>query len=81
MKIGAFATFMSPLATPQMISEFGRRAENMGLDSICMGAQVSIVYLYRVAPRLLRLYVVRAEPQSNQDEKQWRAKISSQHAF
>jgi hypothetical protein len=45
MKIGAFATFMSPLATPQMISEFGRRAENMGLDSICMGAQVSIVYL------------------------------------
>jgi hypothetical protein len=36
---------------------------------------------YRVAPRLLRLYVVRAKPQSNQDEKQWRAKISSQHAF
>jgi len=80
MKIGAFATFMSPLATPQMISEFGRRAENMGLD-YWMGAQASIVYLYRVAPRLLRLYVVRAEPQSNQDEKQWRAKISSQHAF
>lgn len=37
MKIGAFATFMSPLATPQMISEFGRRAENMGLDSILDG--------------------------------------------
>ena len=32
MKIGVFATFMSPLATPQMIGEFGRRAESIGLD-------------------------------------------------
>ena len=32
MKIGVFATFMSPLATPQMIRDFGRRAEGMGLE-------------------------------------------------
>ena len=30
MKIGVFATFMSPLATPQMILDFGRRAEYIG---------------------------------------------------
>src|SRR5205085_11662465 len=40
MKIGVFVTFMSPLATPQMIADFGRRAENMGLDSIWMGEHV-----------------------------------------
>jgi alkanesulfonate monooxygenase SsuD/methylene tetrahydromethanopterin reductase-like flavin-dependent oxidoreductase (luciferase family) len=40
MKIGVFATFMSPLATAQMISDFGRRAESMGLDSIWMGEHV-----------------------------------------
>jgi hypothetical protein len=37
MKIGVFATFMSPLATPSMIKDFGRRAEDIGLDSIWMG--------------------------------------------
>jgi probable F420-dependent oxidoreductase len=40
MKIGVFATFMSPLATPQMIRDFGRRAEDIGLDSIWMGEHV-----------------------------------------
>ena len=33
MKIGVFATFMSPIATPAMIRDFGKRAENIGLDS------------------------------------------------
>jgi hypothetical protein len=42
MKIGVFATFMSPLATPQMIGDFGRRAESMGLDSIWMGEHVAL---------------------------------------
>ena len=37
MKIGVLSTFMSPNATPQMIRDFGRRAEGMGLDSIWMG--------------------------------------------
>lgn len=40
MKIGVFATFMSPIATPQMIADFGRSAEDMGLDSIWMGEHV-----------------------------------------
>ena len=40
MKIGVFATFMSPLASPQMIAEFGRRAEDAGLESIWMGEHV-----------------------------------------
>jgi probable F420-dependent oxidoreductase len=40
MRIGVFATFMSPLATPQMIRDFGRRAEDIGLDSIWMGEHV-----------------------------------------
>ena len=40
MKIGVFSTFMSPNATPQMIRDFGRRAESMGLDSIWMGEHV-----------------------------------------
>ena len=40
MKIGTFATFMSPIATPQFISDFGRRAEEAGLDSIWMGEHV-----------------------------------------
>jgi probable F420-dependent oxidoreductase len=40
MKIGVFSTFMSPLATPQMIRDFGRRAEDIGLDSIWMGEHV-----------------------------------------
>jgi probable F420-dependent oxidoreductase len=42
MKIGVFATFMSPLATPKMIRDFGRRAEGMGLESIWMGEHVAL---------------------------------------
>jgi probable F420-dependent oxidoreductase len=42
MKIGVFATFMSPLATPAMIRDFGRRAENIGLESIWMGEHVTL---------------------------------------
>ena len=42
MKIGVFATFMSPLATPAMIREFGRRAEDIGLESIWMGEHVTL---------------------------------------
>ena len=42
MKIGVFATFMSPLATPPMIRDFGRRAEDIGLDSIWMGEHVAL---------------------------------------
>lgn len=42
MRIGVFATFMSPLATPQMIRDFGRRAEEIGLDSIWMGEHVAL---------------------------------------
>jgi probable F420-dependent oxidoreductase len=40
MKIGVFATFMSPDATPEMITDFGRRAEKIGLDSIWLGEHV-----------------------------------------
>ena len=40
MRIGTFATFMSPLATPAFIADFGRRAEAAGLDSIWMGEHV-----------------------------------------
>jgi probable F420-dependent oxidoreductase len=40
MKIGVFSTFMSPLEKPQMIRDFGRRAEDIGLDSIWMGEHV-----------------------------------------
>jgi len=40
MKIGVFATFMSPISTPAMIKDFGRRAEDAGLDSIWMGEHV-----------------------------------------
>ena len=42
MKIGVFATFMSPNATPTMIKDFGKRAEGMGLDSIWMGEHVAL---------------------------------------
>src|SRR5713101_1699088 len=42
MKIGVFSTFVSPQATPQMIRDFGRRAEGMGLDSIWMGEHVAL---------------------------------------
>ena len=40
MKIGTFSTFMSPLSTADMIMDFGRRAENAGLDSIWLGEHV-----------------------------------------
>lgn len=42
MKIGVFSTFMSPLATPRMIRDFGRQAEDIGLDSIWMGEHVAL---------------------------------------
>jgi probable F420-dependent oxidoreductase len=42
MKIGVFATFMSPQATPGMIRDFGRRAEGIGLESIWMGEHVAL---------------------------------------
>jgi probable F420-dependent oxidoreductase len=42
MQIGVFATFMSPLATPQMIRDFAHRAEDIGLDSIWMGEHVAL---------------------------------------
>jgi probable F420-dependent oxidoreductase len=42
MKIGIFSTFMSPLATPAMLRDFGRRAEESGLDSIWMGEHVML---------------------------------------
>ena len=42
MKIGVFATFMSPLATPSMIRDFGQQAEGIGLDSIWMGEHVAL---------------------------------------
>jgi probable F420-dependent oxidoreductase len=40
MEIGVFATFMSPTATPQMIGDFGRAAEEAGLAEIWMGEHV-----------------------------------------
>jgi len=40
MKIGVFATFMSPLGTPAMIQDLGRRVEAAGLDSLWMGEHV-----------------------------------------
>ena len=42
MKIGVFATFMSPNATPSMIKAFGQRAEGLGLESIWMGEHVAL---------------------------------------
>ena len=40
MKIGVFATFMSPHATADMIMDFGRRIEGAGVDSLWMGEHV-----------------------------------------
>ncbi len=40
MKIGIFANFTSPQATPQFIADFGRRAEAAGIDSIWLGEHV-----------------------------------------
>jgi len=40
MKIGLFATFMSPIATPDMIGNFARRVEDLGIDSLWVGEHV-----------------------------------------
>ncbi len=40
MKIGVFATFMSPLSTPELVADLGRRVEAAGLDSLWMGEHV-----------------------------------------
>jgi probable F420-dependent oxidoreductase len=40
MKIGTFSTFMSPICTPDVIGDFARNAEDIGLDSIWMGEHV-----------------------------------------
>ncbi len=40
MKIGTFSTFMTPICTPQMIGDFARSAEAIGLDSLWMGEHV-----------------------------------------
>ena len=40
MKIGTFSTFMSPICKPDVIGDIGRRAEEIGLDSIWMGEHV-----------------------------------------
>ncbi len=40
MQIGTFATFMSPFGTAEMIGDFAKKAENIGLDSIWMGEHV-----------------------------------------
>ena len=43
MKIGVFATFMSPIANTQMIMDFGRRAEDIGLDSVWLGRACCLI--------------------------------------
>ena len=40
MKIGVFATLMSPLATPQFVADLGRRLEGAGIESLWMGEHV-----------------------------------------
>ena len=40
MKIGLFATFMSPIATPQMIANFAINAEAIGVESLWLGEHV-----------------------------------------
>lgn len=40
MKIGTFSTFMSPVCTPDVIGDFARNAEAIGLDSLWMGEHV-----------------------------------------
>jgi hypothetical protein len=42
MKIGVFSTLMSPLATPGMITDFGRHAVVIGIESIWMGEHVAL---------------------------------------
>ncbi|MEZ5558021.1 MAG: LLM class F420-dependent oxidoreductase [Pseudomonadales bacterium] len=40
MKIGVFATFMSPRSTPEVVMNLGRQFETLGLDSLWMGEHV-----------------------------------------
>lgn len=40
MKIGLFATFMSPAGTPDMIRDLGQRLESAGVESLWMGEHV-----------------------------------------
>jgi probable F420-dependent oxidoreductase len=40
MKIGAYASFMSPVSTPDTIADLGRRMEDAGLESLWMGEHV-----------------------------------------
>ena len=40
MKLGVFVPFQSPQATPEMLAEFARRSEDIGLDSIWLGEHV-----------------------------------------
>ena len=40
MKIGLFATFMSPISTPAMIQSFAQSIEEIGVDSLWMGEHV-----------------------------------------
>ena len=42
LKIGIHATLMSPRATPRMIRDFGRQAEDIGIESIWMGEHVAL---------------------------------------
>ena len=40
MKIGVFATFMSPISTHDSVVDFGRRLEDAGVESLWMGEHV-----------------------------------------
>ncbi len=40
MQIGVFATFMSPLSTPDVVADLGRRLEDIGVESLWMGEHV-----------------------------------------
>ena len=40
MKIGLFATFMSPTSTPEMVRDLGQRLESAGVESLWMGEHV-----------------------------------------
>jgi probable F420-dependent oxidoreductase len=40
MKIGLFATFMSPIATPKLIADFAKNTESIGVESLWLGEHV-----------------------------------------
>ena len=42
MKLGVFASFITPTATPDTILDIGKRVDEMGLDSLWMGEHVVI---------------------------------------